>query len=98
MAKNFGNRWEIVESLSEGGQGRTFIVRDAQNPTDGPKYVLKRLKNPKRLDRFRREVEATLILDHPNILKVIDHDLDGDNPFLVSEYCIGGTLRVLNDN
>jgi len=94
MAQKFANRWEIIEPLGEGGQGQAFVVRDTQISTNNPpRFVLKRLKNPKRLDRFRREVEATIKLNHPNILKIIDHDLKCKKPYLISEYCTGGTLR-----
>lgn len=93
MAQKYADRWEIIKSLSRGGQGETFLVRDIQNPTDDTKYVLKRLINPVRIARFRREVETTLKLNHPNILKLISNDLDGEKPFLVSEFCAGGTLR-----
>lgn len=54
MAKRFG-RWETVETLGEGGQGHTFLARNTDDGSTG--WVLKRLKNPKRIDRFKREIE-----------------------------------------
>src|SRR5215213_1743413 len=55
-------------------------------------YVLKRLRDIRRLDRFKREIEAIRNLSHENILKLIDFDLDVDKPYLVSEYCAGKSL------
>lgn len=94
MGKILGDRWEIVKPLSEGGQATTFVVRDRED-AGAPEAVLKRLKNTKRIGRFKQEVEATLKLKHDHILKLIDHNLDAREPYIVSPYCSGGTLEVL---
>jgi serine/threonine protein kinase len=91
---DFGPRWENIDMLREGGQAHTYKVRD-KNEQDGRIYVLKRLKNPKRTERFNREIEACLQLDHPNVLKIIDHGiLPGKDarPFFVTEFCELGNL------
>lgn len=81
-----------MRDLGEGGQAHTFIVKRADG-TDSADYVLKRLKNPKRTDRFDREIEACRQLKHPNILRIIDTDTDSKGrPFLVTEYCPRGSL------
>jgi serine/threonine protein kinase len=89
MATKYG-KWTIIRQLTEGGQAHTFLVECAESP--GDEYVLKRLKNVNRLGRFRQEVEAASKLSHPNLLPVVDHDLDGVKPYLVSPYCAGGSL------
>ena len=55
-------------------------------------FVLKRLKNVKRLDLFEREVNAVRAIDHPNIPRVVDFDLKAAKPYFVSEYCERGSL------
>ncbi|MBI1884848.1 MAG: serine/threonine protein kinase [Chloroflexi bacterium] len=92
MPDVYGGKWKIVESLSEGGQAHTFIVRKVQEDGDET-YVLKRLKDPARIGRFRNEVEAGLKLKHNNIVEVIDWDLDGRQPYIVTVYCKGGSLN-----
>lgn len=87
----YGNRWETVESLGEGGQAHTFIVKDVKGGGD-TRYALKRLKNPDRIQRFKREVEAVQKLVHENIVQLVDFDLEADRPYLVTEYCAGGSL------
>ena len=94
MAETYG-RWRIRESLAAGGQAEIFLVEDPSEP--GKLHVLKRLRNPKRLERFRAEVDAALRLDHPNIVKHVDHDLDGDRAYLVQEHCQLGHLRQVFD-
>jgi len=44
MATIFGERWEIIDNLGEGGQAYTFIVKDVKGDST-TKYVLKLLKN-----------------------------------------------------
>jgi len=89
---DFGPHWTWVHNLGEGGQGWTFIVKRVDG-ADDREYVLKRLKNLKRIDRFEREIEACKRLEHPNILRIIDADADPKGrPFLVTEYCPRGSL------
>jgi serine/threonine protein kinase len=87
----YDNRWEVSESLGEGGQAHTFLVHDKRGGSDTP-YVLKRLKNITRIDRFKREIEATRNMTHENIVRLVDFNLDHDKPYLVTEYCAGGSL------
>ncbi|MFL6200607.1 MAG: serine/threonine protein kinase [Thermoanaerobaculia bacterium] len=91
MAQQYG-RWVIKRSLSQGGQAHTYLVFDPNEGEDNL-YVLKRFLNPNRLQRFENEVKAALKLEHPNLIRQIDFDLSGEKPFIVTEYCPGGTLE-----
>lgn len=93
MATSYGNRWESVSSLGEGGQAHTYLVQDTTSQTKGY-CVLKRLKNYKRIDRFEREIEAIRKLDHPSIVNLIDSSLESDPAYLVMEHCEGGSLAA----
>ncbi len=90
MARQYG-RWIIKRPLNEGGQAHTFLVYDVQDPEKKP-FVLKRLKNIDRLQRFKREIDAGLQLVHQNVLNIIDSELEGSNPYFISEFCSGGSL------
>src|SRR5262249_3958857 len=87
MAKKYGP-WEVMNQIGEGGQAHVYLVRDTRD-LDAPPAALKRLRNKDRLDRFKREVEAALSLTHENILRIVDHGLDGQKPYFVAEYCQG---------
>jgi serine/threonine protein kinase len=76
--------------MGEGGQAHVFEVKDLRN--DAPNRVLKRLKNLNRLGRFKAEIEAIERLDHPNVIKLIDYNLDDASPYIVLELLSGGTL------
>ena len=91
MGKIYGDRWETVDSLPEGGQAHIFLVKDRRGEGE-TRYVLKRLKNINRIDRFKNEIEAIRNLSHPNILQLYDFDLTSEKPYLVTEYCSGRSL------
>jgi serine/threonine protein kinase len=89
---DFGPNWIYVRDLGEGGQAHTFVVRRADS-ADNREYVAKRLKNMNRIERFEREIAACTKLNHPNVLSIVDHcDDSKGRPFLVTEYCAGGSL------
>ncbi len=90
---DFGSRWENQGSFREGGQAQTFKVVDKNDPKR-PVRILKRLKNPKRSDRFDREIQAGLALAHGNILPILDHGVSGDGkPYFVTPFCSRGNLE-----
>jgi serine/threonine protein kinase len=91
-AQIFGGRWQNQEQLGEGGQACTFRVVDLKGDRK-TSYALKRLKNVKRLERFRSEVEALRSLVDQNVIKLIDFDFEAEPPYLVSEFCAGGNLE-----
>src|SRR2546427_1819198 len=89
---DFAPDWDWIKDLSEGGQAHTFLVKK-KGRADEHRYVLKRLKNLKRSDRFEREISVCQKLSHPNVLRIIAHGTDPKGrPFLVTEYCAGGAL------
>ena len=93
MAQRFGDRWEIVHRLGEGGQAHTFRVRDRQDGTTG--WVLKRLKNANRRGRFEQEIASLTRLRSSHIPAVVDSAI-GDVSYLVTRY-VGKDLTRLPD-
>jgi serine/threonine protein kinase len=91
MASKKNERWIERRSLSGGGQGDVFLVKDSTGEYRGD-WIQKLLRNINRIERFKREIRAGLELSHPNVIKVIDYDLESRRPYLVAEYCSGGPL------
>lgn len=75
MATIYGNRYSNLGSIAGGGQGDIFRVRDTLDPAK-TEYALKRLRNVERCARFKLEIEALQKIDHPNVMKIIDHSGD----------------------
>ena len=94
----YGGRWRLGRSIAAGGQAEIFEAFDSAGEFTQD-LVLKRVKNPRRHDRFRTEVEAIRRLDHPNIIKLIDNSAlseDAERPerqFIVMPRAAQGDLQ-----
>jgi WD40 repeat protein/serine/threonine protein kinase len=90
----------ILDKLGEGGMG---VVFKARHRPSGHQVALKVLPQPFGLDRdavlrFRREVEVTARLDHPNIVAILDANEDRGVNFMTIEYINGHDLdRLVRD-
>jgi len=91
MAKVFADRWEVIDTLGEGGQAHVFRVRDLQSPDEH--YALKRLRNPERMDRFEREIKVLRELEHKNIISVVTSFVEDDTACYVMPLMEGGNLK-----
>lgn len=96
MAERYG-KWVNRKELGRGGQSVTFLVTE-EGTEEREQFVLKRLKldRPNRRERARREIEACLKLSHPNVVRIIDYNLEAPKPYIVTEYCEGGDLSKAN--
>lgn len=102
LAQVYGQRWQGIEGdLGQGGQSRVLTVIDLMDKDKGP-FALKRILNPKRLNRFRNEIEAIKSLSHPNVVRLIDHSAldseDGANiakRYLVMPIAKGGDVSKI---
>ncbi len=93
--KIYGNRWRVVRKLGSGGQGTAYLVEDTQATGAVVHTAMKLPDRDDGLPRFRDEVTALRTLQplgHPGIVKLIDSDVEGTEPYLVMEYCEGGSI------
>ncbi|MBI3856667.1 MAG: protein kinase [Planctomycetes bacterium] len=86
--------YTLLKKLGEGGMGAVYLGEDTRN---GRKVALKVLpkKNAADVDfmkRFRREAEAAIQLDHPNIVRGLSLSEDRGFRFYAMEYCEGEPL------
>ena len=93
MDRAFGD-YKVIEKIAQGAMGEIFLVeKESKN------YALKIVKNSEvekdseRFLRFKREIELSSELDNSNIVKVHDHQLSGETPFMVMEYMKNGSLE-----
>ncbi|HEX5038046.1 MAG TPA: serine/threonine-protein kinase [bacterium] len=95
-----GQRYQGVSLIAEGGMGAVYSghSRAAGNPPVAIKLALGALRNPRELARFQREIAAVAGLDHPNIVRTLDHGQDARwGPFIVMELLKGETLEEFLD-
>jgi eukaryotic-like serine/threonine-protein kinase len=84
--------YRVVYTLGEGGMG---VVYRAVHRASGDHVALKTVKaaDPAMGGALRREILALTRLDHPNIVRVVDHGEDGGRPYYAMEFVEGDSLR-----
>jgi|GEM_PF-1857628 len=99
MAEILNERYEILRTLGEGGQGKAFLARDMEG---GGEVVVKELHmgqaaDWKALELFERESAILRNLSHPAIPGYVDgfHLDAGARVFLVQEFIQGRSLDAL---
>ncbi len=92
-------RWDVslrnFEFLGELGRGSFGIVHLARYRTSGLQVAIKVLKLNGLAVRKRFAREADLLeayIGIPNVVNVLDADVTGPTPYIVLEYCAGGSL------
>jgi tRNA A-37 threonylcarbamoyl transferase component Bud32 len=92
----FDNTYRIVRLIGEGGMG---VVYEAIHARLAGRYAIKVLlqklcETPEALSRFDREARITSLLQHPNVVQVIDYNTAADGTeYLVMEYLAGENLE-----
>lgn len=88
-------KYELVKRLGKGGMAEVY---QALQP-GVERLVAIKVLHPHLSDdedfvkRFSREAKGIGMLDHPNIVRVIDIGIEADDHYIVLDYVSGGTLR-----
>src|SRR5690349_24384929 len=84
--------YRLLGQIGEGGMGVVFVARDASEQTVALK-VLRSVaaEEPLARRRLAREVETMQRVRSPYVAEVIDADLAGDPPYIVTRYVHGRT-------
>jgi serine/threonine protein kinase len=90
--------YRVLGRLGEGGMGEVYDVVDEKV---GVRLALKMIR-PDRvgadfLARFRQEIRAMMLLDHPNIARIYGHGEVGGCPFFTMKFFAGGALVARQD-
>jgi tRNA A-37 threonylcarbamoyl transferase component Bud32 len=86
-------RYRLLARLGAGGMGVVYLGSE----NDGALVAVKVIRpefaeNREFRSRFRREVEVVARVDARFTARVLDHDVDAERPFLVTEYVDGPDL------
>jgi hypothetical protein len=85
--------YRLLERIGEGGMGVVFRASDASEQTVALKVLRSVVaEDPTARRRLAREVETMRRVRSPYVAEVIDADLVGDRPYIVTRYVHGRTL------
>jgi eukaryotic-like serine/threonine-protein kinase len=89
-------RYRLIEQIGEGGMGSVWRAEHISLRT----AVAIKLLHPKLAGnvpvraRFLREAQAAALLTSTNIVRILDHGVDDDVPYIAMEFLVGESLRT----
>jgi tetratricopeptide (TPR) repeat protein len=89
--------YRAEKELGRGGQGAVFLIQHEENRNQAAlKIVLPRVaEKPLSREKFEREIEILKVLNHPNVVRLLNWGVWQGVYFLTSEYCDGGDVTQL---
>ena len=99
LGKRLDGRYELRELIGVGGMAYVYKAYDSIDDRTVAVKILKDefLSNEEFIRRFRNESKAIAILNHPNIVKVLDVGFGEHLQYIVMEYIDGITLKEYLD-
>lgn len=93
------DRYRLVAPIGRGATARVYLADDTTLRRRVAVKILHEssLGDATFLKRFEAEALAVAALNHPNVMHVYDSGIDGELPYIVSEYLAGGSLRGMID-
>lgn len=90
----FEKHYKTLEKLGIGSFGRVYrVIHIMSNQERALKVVNQELVQLQDDDKvFLKEIEMLYQLNHPNIIKIYEYFIKGDNYYVISELCKGGEL------
>jgi serine/threonine protein kinase len=92
LGKQFGN-YRLVKLLGEGAFAQVYLGEHIHLGSQAAIKVLTTKLTKEAIEQFRDEARIIINLEHTNIVRVLDFDLQGRIPFIVTSYAPGGSLR-----
>jgi hypothetical protein len=85
--------YRILEKIGEGGMGVVYLARDAERRQVALKVLGPAVAgDPSARKRLSREVETMRRVHSPYVAEILDADVTGASPFVVTQYVQGRTL------
>jgi eukaryotic-like serine/threonine-protein kinase len=92
--------YDIIRELGCGGMGAVYLAKQAStNRQVALKVMLPRVAaSPTAIERFRREIDNSKALRHPNVVQVFDSGCSHGTFFFTLEYCDVGSVDKLMEH
>lgn len=86
--------YRLLQQLGEGGMGVVHLAQDRRGRAVAIKLLRANVAgDPEARRRLAREVQTLRRVRHPRVAEVLDADVDGDPPYLVTRFVPGRTLE-----
>jgi serine/threonine protein kinase len=99
VLETFG-KYHLLRKIGQGGMAEVFLAQADDAPPGTAPLVIKRLhqtleKDRDAVDLFLTEADVTMMLDHPNIIRVYDSGEVGNRYYMAMEYVAGKDLEQI---
>lgn len=86
-------RYEVMEKVGSGGMADIYAANDRKTRTRvAIKLMGETIRKKDMTDRFFREANAAALIDHPNVIRIVDIGTFSDRIFCVMEFIEGASL------
>lgn len=97
--ERFG-KYQLIRKIGHGGMAEVFLAATEGAPAGTPPVVVKRLhpeleRNRDAVDLFLTEADVTMLLSHPNVIRVYDSGEVNNRYFIAMEYVHGKDLEQI---
>ena len=87
-------KYRLTRVLGQGGFAEVYLAAHIHLGTEAAIKVLHtQLATPGDIEKFRQEAQTIAKLAHPNIVRVLDFDVEDGVPYLVMDYAPNGSMR-----
>jgi serine/threonine protein kinase len=96
VAETLAARYEILDTLGEGGMGMVYRVRDRETSEILALKLLRPeiARDPAMMERFKNEILLAHRITHKNVCRIYDFNRVGDLAYFTMEYVDGESLRA----
>src|SRR5258708_7595767 len=92
IGQKLGN-YRIIKHLGSGSFAEVYLAEHVYLKTHAAIKVFKASVKDEDTFDFLKEGRTLALLDHPNIIPIIDCGVENHIPYLIIKYAPGGTLR-----
>jgi len=96
VAAILATRYEVLDSLGEGGMGLVYRVRDRETSEILALKLLRPeiARDPAMMERFKDEIRLARRITHKNVCRIYDFNRVDDLAYISMEYVDGESLRA----